>query len=245
MISLTEEIRKKARESGFISAGITNPESIRDLPYGWVADVKKLTPPEEVMSGTRSVILLVFDAWDSAFSLQIDSPDWKGFGLHPPGDEPEGYYFSTQLMMTKAWPIVNYLREMGHDARLTNSIPMKTAAIKCGLGAQGKNTLLINPEVGPRAKLLAILTTASLEIDEPYEGNPCAECERCIRACPTGALSPYQLEINRCLTYAAENPGGVNVPDDVRALEKKLIVRPSPNSFIECTTCIFSCPIGK
>jgi epoxyqueuosine reductase len=244
-MSLTEEIRKKAKKSGFISTGITNTEAMWDLPYGWVADVTKLKPPEEILPGTRSVILLVFDAWDSAFSLQIDSPEWKGFGLHPPGNEPEGYYFSTQLMMTKAWPLVAYLRERGHEAQLTNSIPMKTAAIKCGLGAQGKNTLLINPDVGPRAKLMAILTTANLEIDEPYDGDPCAECERCIRACPSGALSPYKLEINRCLTYAAENPGGVDVPEDVRALERKLIVRPSPNSFIECTTCILACPVGR
>jgi epoxyqueuosine reductase len=244
-MSLTEEIRKKAKKSGFISTGITNTEAMWNLPYGWVADVTKLKPPEEILPGTRSVILLVFDAWDSAFSLQIDSPEWKGFGLHPPGNEPEGYYFSTQLMMTKAWPLVAYLRERGHEAQLTNSIPMKTAAIKCGLGAQGKNTLLINPDVGPRAKLMAILTTANLEIDEPYDGDPCAECERCIRACPSGALSPYKLEINRCLTYAAENPGGVDVPEDVRALERKLIVRPSPNSFIECTTCILACPVGR
>jgi hypothetical protein len=90
------------------------------------------------MPSTRSVIILVFNAWDTAFSLQIDSPEWKGFGLHPPGDEPEGYYFSTQLMMTKAWPIVSLLRELGHDAQLTNSIPMKTAAIKGGLGGPGE-----------------------------------------------------------------------------------------------------------
>jgi epoxyqueuosine reductase QueG len=83
-----------------------------------------------------------------------------------------------------------------------------------------------------------------LEIDEPYEGDLSAECERCIRARPSGALSPYKFEINRCLAYAAENPGGVIVPDDVRALERKLIVRSSPNSFIDCTSCIFSCSIG-
>jgi epoxyqueuosine reductase len=245
MILLTEKIRKKAKESGFISLGITNPESIRDLPYGWIADVKKLIPPEEILPSAQSVILLVFNAWDSAFSLQIDSPEWKGYGYHPPGDEPEGYYFSNQVMMTKAWPLVSYLREMGYGAQLTTSIPMKTAAIKCGLGTQGKNTLLIHPEVGPRAKLMSILTTAALKIDEPYVDDPCGKCERCIRACPTGALSPYNIEINRCLTYAAENPLGEMVPDDVRELEKKLIVRPTLNSFIECTTCISACPIGR
>ncbi len=83
-----------------------------------------------------------------------------------------------------------------------------------------------------------------MEIDAPYEDDPSAECERCIRACPSGTLSPFKLEINRCLAYASENPGGVIVPDNVRALERKLIVRSSPYSFIECTSCIFSCSIG-
>ena len=31
--------------------GITSPESMQDLPYGWVADVKDLRPPEEEPEG--------------------------------------------------------------------------------------------------------------------------------------------------------------------------------------------------
>ena len=245
MISLTEEIKKKALEAGFTSVGITSPESMRDLPYGWVADVRNLRPPEEVMPGTRSVVLLVFNGRDRAFSLHIDSPEWKGYGLHPPEEEPEGFYMSYQVTMSKAWPLVSFLRESGHQAQLSTSIPMKTAAIQCGLGSQGKNTLLINPEVGPRAMLMAILTSAKLEIDEPYENDLCGECDICIRACPTKALTSYNIDIKRCLAYAAENPGGAEIPEDVRELERKLIVRPTPNSFIECTTCIFACPIGR
>jgi epoxyqueuosine reductase len=245
MLSLTEKIKKKAIESGFISVGITDPDSMRDLPYGWAADVKNLRPPEEIMPDTQSVVILVFNGYDRAFSLQIDSPEGKGYGLHAPEDEPEGFYMSYKVTMSKAWPVVSHLRESGYQAQLTTSIPMKTTAIKCGLGAQGKNTLLVHPEVGPRAMLMAILTSASLEIDEPYEGDLCGECDTCIRACPSKALSPYHIEIKRCIAYAAENPGGKGIPDDVRKIERKLIVRPTPNSFIECTTCIFSCPIGR
>jgi epoxyqueuosine reductase QueG len=245
MTSFTEEIKKKALKAGFTSVGITSPESMRDLPYGWVADVKKLKPPEEIMPGTRSVVLLVFNGKDRAFSLQIDSPEWKGYGLHLPEEEPEGFYVSYQVTMNKAWPLVSLLKESGHQAQLTTSIPMKTAAIQCGLGCQGKNTLFVHPEVGPRAMLMAILTSATLEIDEPYEGDLCGECDLCIRACPSKALNPYNINIKRCLAYAAENLEGVGIPEDVKELEKKLIVRPTPNSFIECTTCIFSCPIGR
>jgi len=245
MISFTEELKKKAIEAGFTSVGITNPDAMQDLPYGWIADVKKLKPPEEIMPGTQSVVVLVFNGYDRAFSLQIDSPDWKGYGLPLPGEEPEGFYMSYQVTMSKAWPLVTYLRGLGHQARLTTSIPMKTTAIKCGLGSQGKNTLFVHPEVGPRAMLMAILTSAVLEIDEPYRLDLCGECDICIRACPSRALSPYNIDINRCIAYAAENPGGTDIPEDVRELERKLIARPTPNSFIECTTCIFSCPIGR
>ena len=222
------------------------------------------------MPGTRSVVLLVFNGRDRAFSLQIDSPEWRGYGLHPPGEssiwrcsspqrrrewrgyglhppgeEPEGFYMSYQVTMGKAWSIVSHLRESGHQAQLTTSIPMKAAAIRCGLGLQGKNALLIHPEVGPRAMRMAILTSATLETDKPYEGDLCGECDICIRACPMKALSPYRIDIKRCLAYAAENPGGARIPEDIRELERKLIVRPTPKSFIECTTCIFSCQIGR
>ena len=117
--------------------------------------------------------------------------------------------------------------------------------MRCGLGCQGKNTLLITPTHGPRIRLISVLTTAELEIDEPYKNDLCGDCEKCVIACPTKALEPYKININRCLTYAAEEPYVQEVPDDVRIIEKRLIKRPSPNSYIECTTCIEACPIGK
>ncbi len=137
------------------------------------------------------------------------------------------------------------LRELGHDAVVTESIPMKATAIRCGLGSQGKNTLLIHPELGPRIGLMAILTTAELEQDKPFKGDLCGDCTKCIKACPSGALKPYNIEINRCMAYASENPGGKQVPSDVRALTEKHIIRPTKCSYIECTICMEACPIGR
>jgi len=214
------------------------------LPHGWVADVINLRHPEEVLPDSKSVIMLVLHAWDRAFYMQIDSPRWKGYGLHTPEEKIEVYYIVYQISRTKAWPMVLLLREKGYQAALTTSIPMKTSAIKCGLGSQGKNTLLVHPELGPRVGLIAILTNAELDIDEPYQKDICGDCERCIKACPSGALTPYNINIDRCVAYAAENPGGKNVPPGVRELETKRTVRPSRNSYLECTTCMDVCPIG-
>jgi len=244
-MELTEELKRMALEAGFKDVGITTPEAMRDLHYGWVEKIRELKPPEEILPGTRSVIMLVLHGWDRAFSLQINSPNWKGYGIHPPSERVEGYYATYQICQNMAWPIVSHLRERGHGAVFSTNVPMKTTAIKCGLGCQGKNTLFVHPEIGPKAMLMAILTTAELEADEPFEGDLCEGCDVCIRACPSKALSPYSVEINRCVAYAAENPGATDIPEDVRELEKKLIVRPTENSFIECTTCIDACPLSK
>ncbi len=90
-----------------------------------------------------------------------------------------------------------------------------------------------------------MLTTAELDIDEPYKDDLCGNCEKYIIAFPTKALEPYKLKINRCLTYAAEDSNAKNVPDDVRKIEKRLIKKNIPHSYIECATGIETCSIGK
>jgi epoxyqueuosine reductase QueG len=234
-----------AIEQGFVSVGITNLENLKNLPYGWIADIRDLKHPKEELPETKSVIILVLHAWDKIFGLQIDSPMWKGYGLHSPDEKIEGYYMSYMISHSKAWPIVSYLREQGHKTKLTTSIPLKTTAIASGLGQSGKNTLLVNPDYGPRLGLMAILTSAELEINKPFTEDLCGECTKCIDACPTNALTPYNIDIERCLTYAAENPGKTDLPANVRELEEKIIIRPTKNSYIECYICAEVCPVGE
>lgn len=244
IMGLGEKIREIALEQGFVAVGVSKPEQLENLPYGWVADVRDLKRPTEELPEAKSVIMLVLHAWDRVFGLQIDSPHWKGYGFHAPDEKIEGYYISYMVSISKAWHIVSYLRERGHKAQLSTSIPLKSTAIASGLGLAGKNTLLVNPEYGPRLGLMAVLTSAELEADEPSTGDLCGDCTRCIDACPTKALTPFNVEINRCLTYAVENPGKTDLPEDVRELEKKLITRPSKNSYIECYICAEVCPVG-
>lgn len=245
MATLTKEIKKKAKDSGFAMVGITTPENLHNLPYGWVGKVKNLKKPEEIFPKVKAVILMAFHTWDHAFYTDIESPKWKGYGLHPPEEEFESYFFGNMVTENKAWRVVDDLRTKGYNATISRDMPLKTAAVKCGLGWQGKNTLLITQDHGPRVSLVSILTDAPLEVDEPFTDEHCGECERCLKACPTGALEPYRLNIVRCLTYSAESPLTTDVPADVRELDDELIKRPTANSYIECTTCVDVCPIGK
>jgi len=244
-MTVTQDVKQKAIDVGFVSVGISNPSVLRDLPYGGISNVYNLRSPEDELPTVRSVILMRYYAWDSAFNLRVDSTYFQSRETHVPKIPLESYQLYYEVMKSKAWMLVDYLRQKGFEAILSLTIPLKTAAVKCGLGCQGKSTLLITPTYGPRVRVISVLTTAELDIDEPYREDLCKECEKCVTACPTGALEPYKLRINRCMTYAAEQPEASDVPDDVRTLERRLIRRPTPHSYIECTTCIEACPIGK
>jgi epoxyqueuosine reductase len=80
----------------------------------------------------------------------------------------------------------------------------KALAVPAGLGFMGKNHLLIHPQLGPQVLLGEIVTTVSLRPDGPVGGS-CVGCDRCLKACPTGALRPDGfLDANRCISYLTQ-----------------------------------------
>lgn len=90
------------------------------------------------------------------------------------------------------------------------TISLKHAAVLCGLGKMGKNTLLLNDKYGNLLWLCAVLTSAELESDPiaSYEG--CLEkCTLCIDVCPVKALTGSGIKQKVCHAYAfGEKNGG-------------------------------------
>ena len=110
-------------------------------------------------------------------------------------------------------------------------------ARRAGLGWVGRNSLLINPRLGSYCFIGVIISdfepsTYSL----PEKRNFCGQCNRCVEACPTGALSAYEVNANLCISYNTIERKG-EIPSEIK---KKMGVR-----FCGCDACQDICPWNR
>ncbi len=119
----------------------------------------------------------------------------------------------------------------------TDTAPLleRSLAVLAGLGFTGKNTCLINPDIGSFCFIGVILLNKELEYDSISDGN-CGDCELCISSCPTGALSHKGLDARLCIScHTIENTNPV--PDEIAYKIK--------NQVFGCDICQNVCPYNK
>jgi epoxyqueuosine reductase len=119
-----------------------------------------------------------------------------------------------------------------------DSAPLSERALaaRAGLGFIGKNHILINPAIGPQLLLGEIITTLKLPVDQPI-ADTCSNCNNCIKACPTGALTADgRFDANKCISYLTIEYKG-RIPND---LAEKIGDR-----LFGCDQCVLACPFHK
>jgi epoxyqueuosine reductase len=92
----------------------------------------------------------------------------------------------------------------------TSPVMEKPLAVRAGLGFQGRNTLLVNPEYGSYCFIGGLILDCDIAGQEapPAAPDECGDCRLCLDACPTRALSDNGLDARRCLSYHnVENRG--------------------------------------
>jgi epoxyqueuosine reductase len=132
-----------------------------------------------------------------------------------------------------------FLRRFGGQQKCyvdTGPILERDHAAQAGIGWHGKNTMLIDERLGTWFFLAEILTTLEMPPDEPVPDR-CGTCERCINACPTGAITaPHRLDARRCISYLTIELKG-SIPLELRPLVG--------NRIFGCDDCLAVCPWNR
>jgi epoxyqueuosine reductase len=143
------------------------------------------------------------------------------------------------VIANKLHKIDEFLRSFGGHQKCyvdTGPVLERDHAAHGGIGWHGKSTMLVSQRLGTWFFLAEILTTLELPPDEPVP-NRCGTCERCITACPTGAITgPHQLDARRCISYLTIELKGA-IPLELRPLIGDRV--------FGCDDCLDACPWNR
>jgi hypothetical protein len=137
-MTLTQDVKKEAEKAGFVAVGVSNFDMLRELPYGKIRYVGTLKTPEEVLPEVKSVVLMGIHAWDPVFNIVADSTKLHFNKKHKPNVPLEGYQLYYQIASSKAWKVAQFLMKKEYDSSHSFSIPLKTSAVKCGIGCRAR-----------------------------------------------------------------------------------------------------------
>ena len=195
---------------------------------------EKRCDPQKVLPGARSIVVVALNYWrgESATARAFRAATGR-VARYAWGED---YH---EVIPQKLDKIDNFLRRFGGRQKSyvdTGPILERDHAAEAGIGWHGKSTMLIDTRLGTWFFLGEILTTLELPPDPPQRDR-CGTCERCIQACPTGAITaPHRLDARRCISYLTIELKG-SIPVELRPL--------IGNRIFGCDDCLDACPWNR
>jgi epoxyqueuosine reductase len=242
-------LEERAREAGFDLVGVTRAEPLEEggarlrewQEAGMAADMGYMHRPVELLSDPRK--------------LQKSAKSVVSLGVsYYPGDHPANtkgggrvarYGWGRDYHEVIKERLYGLRRELEEELGVrikargfTDAVPLleRSAAQHAGLGFFGRNSCLINDQVGSYFFIADLVVDLELAPDPPGAGT-CGRCTRCMDKCPTGAIkAPGVVDARLCISYLTiENRG--EIPRDLR--------RALGDWAFGCDVCQEVCPYNK
>jgi epoxyqueuosine reductase len=205
-------VKELARECGFELAGVASalPAADSAAYHRWVAagfagEMKYLTDrrggvrddPRNMLPSARSIISVgkLYNG-PQPYSTQFREPELAWISRYAWGQD---YH---DVLRAGLKQLADRLGECEYKICVdTAPLLERSYARLAGLGWIGKNTCLINQQMGSWFFLGELLTSLELDPDAPPPDR-CGTCTRCIDACPTAAITPEgSLDSRLCISY--------------------------------------------
>jgi epoxyqueuosine reductase len=220
-------LEERAREAGFDLVGVASAEPLREggerlrewQEAGMAADmgymqrpVELLSDPKKLQKSARSVVSLGVSYYPG------EHPENEGAGRVARYAWGRDYH---EVIKARLFRLREELEEelgVRIKARgFTDAVPLleRSAAQHAGLGFFGRNSCLINGEVGSYFFIADLIVDLDLAPDQHGTGT-CGRCTRCMDRCPTGAIkAPGVVDARLCISYLTiENRG--EIPRELR-----------------------------
>ena len=224
-------IKTRARELGFDLCGVAPAADHPELTFyrEWLelgyagemaylhrsadrrADVRHVVPSAQTVIVTGTLYNT-----NRPYSTECGDPGRAQIARYAWGDDYHDV-IGARLESLLAW-----MREQSpepFEARAyvdTGPVQERVYAQHAGVGWIGKNSCVINPDIGSWVFLAAIICSLPLEVDAPSL-DQCGSCSLCIEACPTQAIvAPGVLDSTRCISYLTIELRG-EIPESHRA----------------------------
>ncbi|HHW99680.1 MAG TPA: epoxyqueuosine reductase [Acholeplasmataceae bacterium] len=110
----------------------------------------------------------------------------------------------------------------------------KLLAYLAGLGGYGKNNLIITPKYGTNVAIGEIVTDLVLDYTKNLHESPCGDCDICLRACPTKAISTEGFTRTNCISYLTQY-----ISDEYHLYDRIF------TQAVGCDICQIVCPLNK
>ena len=244
--NLSTRIKQCARNAGFELCGIAPVRDFAELQVFplWIADEKhgemkymeandeagelKRAALARVAPWARSVVVCAIN-YNTAhpYSTQVRPEDAGRGWISRYAWSREDYH---DAVLRRLRQVENQLRPLaatGDRPLGTDNLQLRSYvdtgpliervyAKYAGVGWIGKNTCIINQQLGSWLFLGVILTSLELAADLPAPDR-CGSCTRCIAACPTQAIvAPGELDARLCISYLSIEKRG-EIPDELRS----------------------------
>jgi len=197
---------------------------------------EKRVAPAKLLPGAKSVIVVALNYKHPAtINISVKS---RPVGRIAGYAQYEDYHIVIRKQLRCLVEYIDSI-ESGYKYKIcVDSAPIAERALarRAGLGFTGRNHMLINPQLGLQLFLAEIVTTLKLQTDTPLT-DQCLNCDKCIRACPTGALKQDgSFDTTRCISYLTIEHKS-EIPHELQA--------GIANRLFGCDKCIEACPYNR